>query len=305
MEVIKISLFIFFLGILVSIGTCADIAPVNSSTALNVSASTGMPYADLVAFVEEAAAYAHTNGKDRALKEFSNKTGMFVRGDLYIYAYDFQGTNIAHPFKSDWIGKNKLNITDSNGIPYIKNLVNVAREGKGFTYFIFPNPAHASRDEFKIGYAMKVDDEWWLGSGIYLSNMSANFSEQARSDLIRFVDSAVTYAKENGKEEALTEFNNRNGTFFKDDLYVFAYDFNGQNLALPILPNLIDTDRIDATDPNGVKFVQNMVDLAKVGSGFTYYIYPDPTKNMTQRLKLSYVEKVDDTWWLGAGLYAR
>lgn len=124
---------------------------------------------DLVAFVHEAVAYAHTNGKERALEEFSNKTGSFVRGELYIYAYDFNGINIAHPFKPDWIGKSKLNMTDSNGVPYIKNLIDVARVGEGFTYFIFPNPAHGNRDEYKIGYAMKVDDSWWLGSGIYLS----------------------------------------------------------------------------------------------------------------------------------------
>jgi polar amino acid transport system substrate-binding protein len=124
---------------------------------------------ELVSFVESALAYAQENGKDKALDEFSNKTGSFVRGDLYIYAYDFNGTNIAHPFKPNWIGKNKLNETDSNGVPYIRNLINVAKEGKGFTYFIFPNPAHGNRDEFKIGYVMKVDDNWWLGSGIYIS----------------------------------------------------------------------------------------------------------------------------------------
>jgi len=118
----------------------------------------------LVSFVESAVAYAQENGKDKALDEFCNKTGSFVRRDLYIYAYDFNGTNIAHPFKPDWIGKNKLNETDSNGVPYIRNLINVAKEGKGFTYFIFPNPAHGNRDEFKIGYVMKVDGNWWLGS---------------------------------------------------------------------------------------------------------------------------------------------
>jgi signal transduction histidine kinase len=123
----------------------------------------------LVSFVEEAVAYAQKNGKDKALKEFSNKTGSFVRGDLYIYAYDFDGNTIAHPFKPDWIGKNKLNFTDSNGVPVIKNLIDVAKKGKGFSYFIFPNPAHGNVDEFKIGYTMKVDDNWWLGSGIYLS----------------------------------------------------------------------------------------------------------------------------------------
>jgi len=124
---------------------------------------------ELVSFVESALAYDQENGKDKALDEFSNKTGSFVRGDLYIYAYDFNGTCLAHPFKPDWIGKNKLDVTDSNGVPSLRNTLNVAKEGKGFTYFIFPNPAHGNRDEFKIAYAMKVDDNWFLGSGIYIS----------------------------------------------------------------------------------------------------------------------------------------
>jgi signal transduction histidine kinase len=135
----------------------------------NVSLNTSSNETELVSFVESAAAYAHKIGKENALKEFSNKTGRFVRGDLYIYAYDFNGTNIAHPFKPDWIGTNKLNMTDSNGVPFIKNLINAAKGGEGFTYFIFPNPAHGNKDEFKIGYVIKVDDNWWLGSGIYLS----------------------------------------------------------------------------------------------------------------------------------------
>ncbi len=304
MELMKASLVIFLL-LVVPIGVHADTAHGNYSTAVNISSPIGMPHDDLVNFVEEAVAYAHANGKDRALKEFSNKTGSFVRGDLYIYAYDFQGTNIAHPFKPDWIGVNKLNMTDSNGIPYIKNLIKAAKGGEGFTYFIFPNPAHGNRNEFKTGYAMKVDDNWWLGSGIYLSNMSANFSQTARNDLVSFVDSAVKYAKENGKERALKEFNDKNGAFFKGGLYVFAYDFNGNALALPTQPNLIGTNRINATDPNGVKFVRDTMDAAMEGKGFAYYIYPDPSQNMTPRLKLSYVEKVDNGWWLGAGLYAQ
>jgi hypothetical protein len=135
----------------------------------NKSLITSSNKTELVSFVESAMAYAQENGKDKALDEFSNKTGSFVRGDLYIYAYDFNGTCLAHPFKSDWIGKNKLDVTDSNGVPSLRNTLNAAMEGKGFTYFIFPNPAHGNRDEFKIAYSMKVDDNWFLGSGIYIS----------------------------------------------------------------------------------------------------------------------------------------
>jgi len=122
---------------------------------------------ELVSFVESAIAYVQENGKNMALKEFNNKTGQFVSGELYIYAYDFNGTCLAHPFKPDWIGQNKLNEMDPNGVMFIKGLLNVAKDGKGFTYFIFPNPAHDNKDEMKIGYVMKVDDNWWLGSGLY------------------------------------------------------------------------------------------------------------------------------------------
>ena len=77
---------------------------VTQSTALaiaNASLGTSSNKTELVSFVESAVAYAQKNGKDKALKEFSNKTGSFVSGDLYIYAYDFNGTNIAHQFKPD------------------------------------------------------------------------------------------------------------------------------------------------------------------------------------------------------------
>lgn len=271
----------------------------DKSTSLNETELT-----ELVSFVESAVAYAHENGKDVALKEFSNKTGSFVQGDLYIYAYGFNGTNIAHPFKSDWIGKDKLNETDSNGVMYIRNLINAARVGKGFTYFIFPNPAHDNRKEFKIGYAMKVDDDWWLGSGLYFSDVSASFDQEGRDELVAFVEEALGFAKKNGKEKSLEVFNDPSGNFTRDGRYIFAYDYEGQTLALPYQPDLIGTNRTDAQDPNGVYFVQHAIYVARMGNGFFYYIYPDASRNMTQALKLSYVANVDDTWFLGSGIYA-
>jgi signal transduction histidine kinase len=44
--------------------------------------------------------------------------------------------------------------------------------------------------------------------------------------------------------------------------------------------------------------------MAKNGDGFAYYVYPDPSNNMTQKLKLSYVMNVDGTWFLGSGIYS-
>lgn len=261
--------------------------------------------AELVSFVESAVAYAKENGKEKALDEFSNRTGSFVRGDLYIYAYDFNGTCLAHPVKTDWIGKNKLNETDSNDVIVSRNLINVARDGNGFTYFIFPNPSHDNKNEVKIGYAMKVDDSWWLGSGLYLSDISASFQEAEKEQLVAFVEGARQFALENGKQKSLAVFNDLKGNFTRDGRYIFAYDYEGKTLSLPYQPELIGTSRIDAQDPNGVYFIRQAVHTAKLGNGFLYYIYPDSSRNMTPSLKLSYVVNVDDTWLLGSGIYSQ
>jgi len=122
----------------------------------------------LVAFVDSAVAYAKTNGKEKALAEFSNPNGSFVKGELYIYAYDFNGTTLAHPFNPEKIGVNRMNETDANVGIFLTEVRNMAQQnGKGFVRFYYVNPAHNRTTESKLGYVEKVDDDWWLGSGIY------------------------------------------------------------------------------------------------------------------------------------------
>jgi signal transduction histidine kinase len=152
---------------------------------------------------------------------------------------------------------------------------------------------------------MKVDDSWWLGSGSYLSDISASFTEKDRDELVSFVEGALQFAKESSKQKSLKVFNDLQGNFTRDGRYIFAYDYEGRTLALPYQPELVDTERIDAQDPNGVKFIRQAIDTARMGNGFLYYIYPDSTRNMTQALKLSYVANVDNTWFLGPGIYSK
>jgi polar amino acid transport system substrate-binding protein len=107
------------------------------------------------------------------------------------------------------------------------------------------------------------------------------------------------------KQKSLEVFNDPEGNFTKDGRYIFAYDYEGQTLALPYQPELIGTNRIDAQDPNGVDFIRQAIDVAKMGNGSLYYIYSDSSRNMIPALKLSYVANVDDTWFLGSGIYAK
>jgi|GEM_PF-1611772 len=122
---------------------------------------------EMVSFVNEAVSYARQNGKEKALAEFSNRNGSFFRGVLYIYAYDMNGTTIAHPVNPEKIGVNRLNEKDAEGNLFIQDLRQAAINGTGFATYYYINPTHNNAVEKKLGYAMSVDPTWWLGSGIY------------------------------------------------------------------------------------------------------------------------------------------
>jgi hypothetical protein len=122
---------------------------------------------EMVAFVKEAVAYAQANGKEKALAEFSDRNGSFFRGVLYIYAYDYNGTTIAHPVNPEKIGVNRLREPDADGTWFITSLREAAYNGTGFASYTYINPVHNNTVERKLGYVEKVDDTWWLGSGIY------------------------------------------------------------------------------------------------------------------------------------------
>jgi len=257
---------------------------------------------EVMAFVDEGVTYVNNNGMEKALEEFNKPTGSFVRGDLYIFAYDFNGTCIAHPINPSLVGQTGL--SDINGVDVVGRELALAKRGGGTMYIVFPNPAHDGKEELKQIYIENVNDSLYLGSGLYLSNISASFNQEEREELVAYVDEALQFAQENGKEKALEVFNDAEGNFTRDGRYIFAYDYDGQSLALPYQPELVGTNRIDAQDPNGVYFIQQVIDVAKMGNGSIYYIYPDPSRNMTDTLKLSYVVDMDGSWLLGSGMYA-
>ncbi|MFB3763900.1 MAG: cache domain-containing protein [Methanotrichaceae archaeon] len=255
------------------------------------------------AFLDEAVAYLKDNGEEKAIREFNNRSGPFVRGDLYIFGYDMNGTCIVHPINQSLIGQKGL--SDANGVDIVGREIALARRGGGTLYIVFPNPADGGKPELKQLYIEAVNSSLYLGSGLYLSNISAAFDKADRDALVAYVNDALQFARKNGKEKSLAVFNNPNGSFTRDSRYIFAYDYDGRNLALPYQHDQVGKNRIELTDPNGVYFVREAADLARMGRGFHYYIYPDPSRNMTPALKLSYVVDVDGTWFLGSGIYAK
>ena len=273
-----------------------------TETPAPVTETTDIRYENLTLFVENAAAYAKENGKEAALKEFNDKNGEFINGELYVFAYEMDGTVIALPYQQGLLGTVRTGIPDSNGVEFIDGLVDVAGDGGGSLYYIYPNPEDDYKEEFKLSYVMPVDSEWFVGAGIYLPELPARFNETEKDELVKRVKNARNYAQTNGKTQAVSDFNSLNGVFADGSRYIFAYDYNGTTLSLPYQPELIGQNRLNFTDDYGINIIRREISTAKRDGGFVYVQYFNPDTG-DAGLKLCYVAPVDDEWFVGSGIY--
>ncbi|MDD4300028.1 MAG: cache domain-containing protein [Methanomicrobium sp.] len=145
----------------------------------NINPETYLSNETLVAFVDSAAEYVKTYGKEKALLEFNNPNGSFIDGELYIYAYTYNGTTLAHPGSPEKVGLNRLDEGDT-GI-FLRGYIESVKNGSGFYQLNYLNPAHNQTLESKLVYGVKIDDEWWLGSGIYTGPVISLNSSEADS----------------------------------------------------------------------------------------------------------------------------
>lgn len=121
--------------------------------------------AEAEAMVKKAAAYLKENGKEKALKEFTDGT-RFKKDDLYIFALDPKGLTIAHGGNPKLVGKDMIGLKDASGKLFIKEIVDGANsKGSGWADYKWTNPV-TKKIEDKSTYFMKVDDVI-LGCGIY------------------------------------------------------------------------------------------------------------------------------------------
>jgi two-component system NarL family sensor kinase len=268
---------------------------------------------DLASFVRDASDYADLAGREASLAEFSQQEGTFSHANLYIYAYDYNGTLLAHPYQAEVVGTDRSGWTDARGLPLIRISAATASAGGGFNAYLYPSPEEGIIDEKaldtyepKIGYVSPVGDTWWIGSGIYFSDMMPEGAVRPEviSDMIRLVEDAAAYGREQGSVIAFAEISNRSGMFVDGaGHYIYAYDYNGTLLAHPYLPETIGSCLMDNRDSFGMENIRALCDTARSGGGYVVFIWPNPESEDREELKIGYVLPVDEDWWVGSGVY--
>jgi cytochrome c len=112
---------------------------------------------DAQLLVHRAATFLRKEGRARALAAFNDRRGPFAYRDLYVFAYDLDGTCLAHPTKPERVGKNNLGDKDPDGRPFVAERIAIAKKhGKGWQDYKFHNPA-TDKVEQKVAYFELVD----------------------------------------------------------------------------------------------------------------------------------------------------
>jgi cytochrome c len=135
-----------------------------SATALPAAANSA---AEAKAFAENAVAHIKAVGKTQAFADFSRKDGGFVDGELYMFCYEKDGTNVAHGGNPAFVGKNLLDVKDPDGVQVNAEIIKLGMsQGTGWLDFKWPNPV-SKKVEAKSAYVIKVDDKTVCGSGYF------------------------------------------------------------------------------------------------------------------------------------------
>lgn len=121
---------------------------------------------DAVKMVKEAAALYKSGGLEKALDALNDPKGQFVKGALYVFAYDQSGVLIANATAPDKIGQNLMDVPDSRGRKFRREIVERAKkENSGWVDYTIINPK-TKVEELKTSY-FELSGEMVLGCGIY------------------------------------------------------------------------------------------------------------------------------------------
>jgi signal transduction histidine kinase len=87
----------------------------------------------------------------------------------YMFAGQWDGVSLAGP--ASQLGENMLEITDSNGVKIVRELIDRARNEGGFVSYVMPK-FEGERPDPKLSYAKGVDAwQWYVGMGVYVDDI--------------------------------------------------------------------------------------------------------------------------------------
>lgn len=245
--------------------------------------------------LEIAARHIQEYGEAGA-QDFARQSA-FVDRDLYAYAVRTDGRFLASGGASAaLVGDNVLDYRDTDGKAFFREMIDIAkRDGEGAIEYHWFNPAD-SRGEPKMTFFRKVG-EVVVAVGYYPLRATV---AQAKGML----DDAVAALRKD-RQGSLKHFQDLNGEFIRNDLYVFVVEVDsGRFLVHGATPSMVGTQGFEVRDPRGRLIVREMVDIGlRDGKGELDYLWRNP---MTRKFESKHTFfRVVDGLLVGVGSYNR
>lgn len=241
--------------------------------------------------VKRAVRLGENRGAEELFRMINNPTGEFIKGDIYLWAYDMDGNAFAHGHNLAMVGQNRMNWKDSDGKLRNQVMVDLIKDhGEGWIDY-------KERDILKLAFVESFKDkrtgkQYIVGGGYYPTIDD--------DTIISYVKRAIDYLKAEGATIALRDFTSRAGGFMQGPLRLFVLNLNGVVLADAQNPIFIGQNVIDSRDPEGKKMIQEIIDVAKKSKrGWVTFVDK-------QAYKMTYVELVeipDGKYVIGAGYW--
>lgn len=213
--------------------------------------------------VRSAVAYGATIGSSKVLFErISNPQGMFVKGEIYLYAYDFSGVCVAHGKSLELIGQNLLNEVTPDGKRRTYDIIQIAKSRDGQGWY-----RYASRQGGveKLVYVERYTDK----NGKKYAIVGGYYPTINEDDVRTMVRKAVSYLRTNGTKLAFAEFSRPLGEFAYGSIALFVYDTKGTIVADMENPAFVGQNLMNAVDADGRPIAQLVLQQAeRYGNGW-------------------------------------
>ena len=159
---------------------------------LEVEAGDVVDRESLKAFVLVAAEYAGqattADECERVRQEF-RADDAWHQGSIYLFFLAPDGTVILHGGNPELEGRNLIDLEDSNGVRFTRELIAAAAEGGGYVEYLFDDPAVEGDEEAgspKVSYVIPWStphQDVILGSGFYPGSASTEVPGQSWGQL--------------------------------------------------------------------------------------------------------------------------
>ena len=296
----------------------------------------------LQAFVEGARAWSATftdpNGLAPYVTAISTE-GAWKHGNTYLILMQPNGTVFFHANDPSVNGKNLHDMEDDRGNKVVQALIEAANASGGFVEYYWDDPAvNGDEDTPKTAYATSyisgtTGTPVILIGGYYQDVAQASFPpldpsivpipEITAADVVDretlkafvqgTIESVLTVLEQIGLEQFLQHLNmfrEEGSPWKKGSVYFFVFSTDGYVLFHAIDRSLENTTRdLDREDINGVKFIREVIRVAKEGGGFVQYYFDDPAvegDEDTGSPKITYAELATyqgQEYIFGSGLY--